>query len=353
MKLNVKNEIKNVKLITKFYFKRIYDYYINSDLDFITRQNNEKIIFFLLTPSYGNIGDQAIELATDVFLEKHFSDYRIVKVHLESIYSKLKCILKVISPKDIVLVQGGGNFGDYYIEVELARRFIVRKIKRNKIFCMPSSIGYKSKLQLFLSKRIYGKNKNFNIVTRDIYSYNFSLKQFPFNRSILVPDIVLSIYPSFCNIRKDQISVCLRSDDEIYENVDRSKIIKCLYDMNFDEYVYIFDTLIARTVPDELKMFEFQSMLMNFYRSKLVITDRLHGLIFSYITNTPCIFYRSKDTKILGIYEWIKSSSYVKMIENFDQLSRSISCLLSMSIDLEPKNELSKHYLTLAELIKK
>ena len=41
----------------------------------------------------------------------------------------------------------------------------------------------------------------------------------------------------------------------------------------------------------------------DFQKSELVITDRLHGMIFCYITKTPCIVMPNNNHKILMTYE--------------------------------------------------
>ena len=40
--------------------------------------------------------------------------------------------------------------------------------------------------------------------------------------------------------------------------------------------------------------------------SELVITDRLHGMIFSAITETPCVVFESLTHKITESFDWLK-----------------------------------------------
>ena len=53
-----------------------------------------------------------------------------------------------------------------------------------------------------------------------------------------------------------------------------------------------------------------------FAHAELVITDRLHGMIFCAITGTPCIVINSKSPKVAGCYEWIKNLDYIRFAEN-------------------------------------
>ena len=53
-------------------------------------------------------------------------------------------------------------------------------------------------------------------------------------------------------------------------------------------------------------------MWKNFSSSKIVITDRLHGLIFSKITSTPCIAIDNSNNKIRETYNaWLKGNKNI------------------------------------------
>ena len=62
--------------------------------------------------------------------------------------------------------------------------------------------------------------------------------------------------------------------------------------------------------------------LKKFAKSKIVITDRLHGMIFAYLTQTPCIVFSNYNHKVKGVYDWLKSNTntiiYETEIENLE-----------------------------------
>lgn len=60
-----------------------------------------------------------------------------------------------------------------------------------------------------------------------------------------------------------------------------------------------------------------------FKKAELVITDRLHGMIFCYITKTPCLVFQNNNHKVKGSYQWIKEKSNIKLIENFSEIEIS------------------------------
>lgn len=65
-------------------------------------------------------------------------------------------------------------------------------------------------------------------------------------------------------------------------------------------------------------------------RASIVLTDRLHGMIFSAITGTPCVAFSNYNHKIKESYEWIKYLPYIKYAENITQAREYIEELVNM-----------------------
>ncbi|WP_318767592.1 polysaccharide pyruvyl transferase family protein [Lactiplantibacillus carotarum] len=50
---------------------------------------------------------------------------------------------------------------------------------------------------------------------------------------------------------------------------------------------------------------------------KLIITDRLHGMIFGYLTQTPVIVFPNNNWKIESTYRtWLTGVSYISLIDS-------------------------------------
>lgn len=290
-----------------------------------------KKIFLLMTPSYGNLGDQAIEIATCKYLEDYFNEYQIVKVHLEDTYLRMKAIKKSIQKDDLVMLQGGGNFGSLYLSVEDARRFIVRHLKNNPVISLPCSVTYTDskagKKELKKSQKIYCKHRDLTLISRDSFSYEYCLDHFKGCKNILNPDMVFYLWNHKGSKERREILICIRRDGESILGSRQAALINQL----FDEYedACIIDTRVERTISDEIKMNEVKSVINQFSRAKVVITDRLHGLILSAITNTPCIVMPSLDQKIVGTYQWIKEMNRVIFLKQaeYQEIKKSIEVL--------------------------
>ena len=66
-----------------------------------------------------------------------------------------------------------------------------------------------------------------------------------------------------------------------------------------------------------------------FNRAKLVITDRLHGMIFAAITETPCVVFGSYTHKIVESYKWLKDLEYIKFCEDINDFEEKIDEVVS------------------------
>lgn len=86
-----------------------------------------------------------------------------------------------------------------------------------------------------------------------------------------------------------------------------------------------------------------EQLWKSFSESRLIITDRLHGMIFAYITKTPAIVLPNSNFKITGCYEWIKECGYIKMVDNSD-FEEEIRRLLSMDASCYPLQNLKKYF---------
>ena len=70
---------------------------------------------------------------------------------------------------------------------------------------------------------------------------------------------------------------------------------------------------------------ELLEMLKAISNYKLVVTDRLHGMIFSTICGTPCIAFSNTTGKVKGVFDWLsKENDYVFFAENIEDFESII-----------------------------
>ena len=192
--------------------------------------------------------------------------------------------------------------------------------------------------ELNKSRKIYNANENLTIIAREKHSYKLMKENFNSN-IILNPDIVFYLNNKIdCNkFERTNIMTCLRNDKESVLGSNKEELITDLK-RNYGQVVE-FDTVINKTVIKEEREKELNKMFDKFSKSKIVITDRLHGMVFCAITKTPCIVTKSLDHKVTGTYEWIKDLNYIKLVDKLD--FKYIEPLINELINLKEFNDIN------------
>lgn len=340
--------------------KDAYLYYKNllsSNFHAIFSRNTQKKIdnkkiYVMLAANYPNLGDLAITESQLLFLKDNFPNYKIVCVYVSDTLSEYKNIKKNLNKDDIFTLIGGGNNGDLYEFIELNRRFLLSKFGKNKIVSFPQSVVF-SKDSIFKRKfiKLAKKNKNSYFFAREKQSYN-RYKDMNIENTFLVPDIVFYYEKYIKKIKlsdKSGVSFIFRNDKEksmsnSYENMFLEEIKKRKLD-----YVYA-DT--CDIVYNDNRLELLNNFINNLSQKKLVITDRLHGMILAYITDTPCIVIDNNNHKIKSTYDtWLKNQNFIKMINSEEEIPNLIDELLKLK-KIE-KEDLSKYYQNLLSILNK
>lgn len=280
---------------------------------------NGKNIYFLLCQNHGNMGDQAIGLAEYLLIRDNLSNSNIINI-MEDDYKLCKnYIKKVVKKNDIIGLQGGGSIGNQYLSHEQSRRHIIRSFPNNKIISFPQTIYFSNddKGQVELNKTIesYSKHKDLTVIAREVPSYELMKTIFKNNNVFLTPDIVMYLNKSNPKIKRQGALCCFRNDCEGVINIKDKELIKSKLNDIFDS-VKITDMEVHKIINFDTREMELEKKFNEFKAAELVITDRLHGMIFAAITSTPCIVLSNYNHKVKGTYEWLKDQGYIKYAEN-------------------------------------
>ena len=312
----------------------------------------KKKIILIGTSEHGNIGDAAITLGVYEFLRKYFCDIEFVEITTYDFESRMAYLYSICNPSDLILLQGGGNLGNKYINEEIIRRKVIENFKNNKIIILPQTIYFdeNGNEELKKSQEIYNKHKNLTIFTRGNISLEKAKKYFSNAKCYCFMDSALNLSVDY-GFERDGILCCIRDLD------DESGLEKETYDELF-EIVKKFDNnfdLTTNTSTNNIgKIERFNSVykqLVNFAKHRLVITDRLHGLIFALITNTPCIVLSSYNYKLKENYELVKENKGVTFIDkDINKLETEIKKYISVKNVF--KSDYSKEFEQMASIIK-
>ena len=278
--------------------------------------------FLLLTPQHDNLGDHAIAFSEISLFEKQgLNVVEITGKELNTILKRPALFKKLIGDKTIFF-QGGGYLGTLWFDAELQLRKVMQLCPQNRKIIFPQTIFYENSQfgyqELEKSIEIYNKDDHLTIMAREESSYEY-MKAHYCNNIYLMPDMVLYLKPNIQKYKRNGAMTLFRSDlEKTMDDSEREVVIK-----------YLKSKLKDVELSD---MFSKETVLLSKYREnalnekfaqisskKLVVTDRLHGMIFCAITGTPCIVLNSKSPKVKGIYDWFfKDCEYIFFMEKID-----------------------------------
>ena len=313
---------------------------------------NKEAALFVFTPTHDNLGDHAIAYSTIQLFKKSNFDY------IEITDRELRLLERIgklnIFNGRIIILNGGGYLGTLWPEDELLARKIVKSNPKSKIVFLPNTIFYENtsedQTELEKSKQIYNNHKNIVFYARERKSYEYMKNVY--NNVMLCPDMVLSLNEQDEAKKRNGCLVCLRSDIEKTlneaETESISKQVKNVFDSNYnvtDMYSKsIFNVSERKNI--------LQGKFNEFRTAQLVITDRLHGMIFSAITGTPCIVINSKSPKIKGCYEWIENLNYIRFCDDVSDIPFIMKELLIIKNCKFDNSCFSSYYIDLMKLLK-
>ena len=177
---------------------------------------------------------------------------------------------------------------------------------------------------------------------------------YPSANILLTPDIVLSATMETFGVQphsRSGVLLCMRGDVEKQLSAEQEGQIKAELERLGLTYT-VTDMHTGERLTKENRLACARSNMDEFSAAKLVITDRLHGMIFAAISETPCIAFGNYNHKVSGTYEWLRHLPYVKYVTSIEEMKQFLPELLGMEdchFDREP---LMPHFEKLAEVVK-
>lgn len=286
-----------------------------------TRGNN-KCVFLVLTPQHTNLGDHAIAQAEIELLNSIGVNYVEITGYELNELSENYCL--GVMNKCPIIINGGGNMGTLWFDVEQLMRDIIISNPKSQIVIMPNTFYYEDtewgKKELDKSVSIYNAHKQLHIYAREKVSYD-AMKSL-YRDVKLVPDIVLSLNKDIGITERKGCLLCLRKDRESTITDDEKSLLLKKINHIFNGHVRITDTHSEYDVKPKDRQIELEKKFSEFRTAELVVTDRLHGMIFCAITGTPCVVINSKSPKVFGCYDWIKHLKYIGICNDLSDFEK-------------------------------
>lgn len=312
------------------------------DLTEINKLRQLKKAVMIGTAEHSNIGDAAITLAEQEILLEYYPEYYQVEFSTYEITEeRYQQICAIINHRDIIFMHGGGNMGNKYLIEEELRRRIIEDFPNNKIIVLPQTIYYEKdeegKKELAKSIDIYKRHKDLTIFARGEQSFEMAKKYFSDNKIGLMPDSVMFLKRDYGFNRSGAI-VSMRDDTEGILRESQKKEILGIVEQLCGECRYT-NNMTSEDIDRISRASVVYNELKEYASKKIVVTDRLHGMIFATITNTPCIVMPSYNQKITDYYEtFLKDSNSIILIDKYDieKIKKAINALTSIKTVKNP-----------------
>ena len=209
---------------------------------------------YLDIPLHQNIGDLLIWEGTEVFLSK-------------LIY---KCLYKGavdtftypdIDTNVIILLHGGGNFGDIWERHQEFRLSVVRHYPHNKIIILPQTVYYANEKKMRSDCQVFNSHAHLTICVRDTYSFDLLRSSGLSTRLLLLPDMAFCIP---CQVLQRMASEAVLKETLFVKRKDQ-ELSKCY---NYAIRIRCIGNLRVRDWPTYEK--EEDPVLTKFWRLKKI-----------------------------------------------------------------------------------
>lgn len=292
---------------------------------FIKDRDREKIIYLSET-DHSNLGDHAILYAQHRLLDGEIPNLLKYSFTRRECLFAFEQIQKGICKQDMILIPGGGWIGTLWkVSGELFLSFL-ETFKDNRIIVFPQTIYFENTTYgAAQKKRFYDAVKNCKdilLYVRDTNSYRFLQNQMPEQNSRiqyrLAPDMVLSLQPGIQMPKKEYILFVMRQDlEKITNDGQIERLQKRITDGGME--IRYGDTHALKAVAPKNRETALYEKWAEFSQARLVITDRLHGMLFAVINGTPCIALDNLSNKVKGVYdEWLVDNPHVMFLNAKD-----------------------------------
>lgn len=292
-------------------------------------------------PYHINIGDLLIWHGELTFL-KHEVEHKML-----GYYSQYTFGFPKLKKDTIILLHGGGNFGDVWRGSQEFRLKVIKRYPENRIVVFPQSVYYSTDELAISDAMVFSKHKDVTICARDKVSFEF-IKRFFSNTLFCIPDMAFCIDKNFFKpniIEQTKENLFFRRTDHEYREV-----IVDFIDGEYDicdwpgtenlsmiiKYLYLSMILIRR-MRKKGKCGGIIASILSWFVNKIfmyivrpqyigrgvrlisqyrnIYTTRLHGLILAHLLDKNIFIVPNNNGKLENYYSsWLKENKKISIV---------------------------------------
>lgn len=318
-------------------------------------QREEKKAILLGTPYHSNLGDHAQTYCIRKWLSVNYPDYRIVEidspyndhVDMHPYYELLK---EKLTKVDRIFIQSGCHLTDLFeneLEVIMSA---VDVFKEFPIISFPQTVYFTDDKRAAEVANKLITNNNLLLMTRGSASDECA-KSLGIPNTYKAPDAVSMLIGTmnlnYSDSGRSGFLVCKRTED-----LEHKYVLKDLNESLTKIKTFVGDYIIEDTTLDcnyeEIKWnreYYIRRIISQMAQRKFVITDRMHGLIFSLVASTPVIVMATSTPKVRSAAKWYQDErefrGYVYMCDDVNDLESIVEKVLS---DSDQRKKLSNSF---------
>jgi len=316
-------------------------------------------------PNHGNPGDSAIWLGTHRLL---------AELHARIVYSAAWWSLdtarlaSVLPDGGLVLINGGGNFGDVYLGQQAQRERVLKELPQYRLVQMPQSIWFEKQENLDRMRDLIRAHGAFDLLVRDKNSFRIASEQLGL-APVLSPDHAFGLgsRPRSSPTRSDILWNSWGPDAPEFRAqsapptgavgvthidwIDGAESARTSGTgharRSFGLNAHYFDRMSGGhvlTFHDQRRLSRtFEIMARQWTErgfailgsAKVIVTNKLHGHIFSVISGVPHVVLDNSYGKVFQTIEtWTRGLPGVHVAESADE-AYEIACRLMQAVDNE------------------
>lgn len=279
---------------------------------------------FADVPDHANVGDTLIFLGSMAALARIRPSFTSAFVAADDFTPRSA---RGFGRPDLILIHGGGNFGDIYRRHHALRLELLERFPDTKIVQFPQSIHFSNSAELERTKRAIAACQDFTLLVRDRASLAFAQEEFDC-RTELCPDAAFGLGALSAPAPELDVYALLRTDKERVGNHDAvcSALGDCTASWEAGDWLedrpsaelaasarlsrWRRRSALATRLSQKAYVRRFTAaakarMQRGFDqvgRGRIVVTDRLHGHILAALMGRPVIVMDSYDGKVSAFH---------------------------------------------------
>jgi len=282
-------------------------------------------ICYIDYPVYSNGGDLLIMKGTEAFFKEN-------GIRVRARYSAFDFPDGLSVPKDYILVlQGGGNFGDLYPVHQKLRERVVAGYPNNRVVILPQTIHYKDVREFDRTADILNRHKDVHLFVRDTLSLEMAKDKFKRCGVYLSPDMAHQLWPirgggeparELLRFMRTDIEKTAGQDGLTFEGAGDDLDWSTLYSRTEHRSIRAIGKVLRISkgkLPVGVLWSKYSDRLVSkaverFAQYRTVQTSRLHGHILSCLMDKPNVLYDNAYGKNGRYYRcWTQSIASAKL----------------------------------------